>query len=200
MSASEVQICNMAIGMIGGLQISSLSETPGTAESRACRVLYPLLRDELVSRHPWNFAMDRKDISAQQAQRPAFGWQYAYTLPVNLLRMWELYGSKALWVVEGGELLTNQDSDILIRYIKIVTETACFTPAFCTCLATRIGAELAGKIKNDQRQRSALLSELLTIHLPAAYHLNALENNGPIPESEQPMDVGNYTWQTSGRG
>jgi len=197
MSLSEVQICNLALLKVGNLSITSLEDA--TKEGRACKIYYPPLRNELLAAHPWNFAMSRADISAQLATTPAFQWDYAYTIPGDCLRVWELWGTDAEWVVEGGELLTNQDEEIYIRYIKLITETARFSPSFENCLSVRLGAELAGKLADDKNLRAALLQELYTKHLPDAYSINAMEGNPPQHKNEQPLDKGNYTWQTEGR-
>jgi len=196
MSISEVQICNLALLKVGNLSITAL--TDATKEGRACNVLYPILRDELLAAHPWNFAMSRADISAQLVTTPVFQWDYAYTIPADCLRVWELYGTDAEWVVEGGELLTNQDEEIYIRYIKLVTETGRYSPSFANCLATRLGAELAGKLADNPKLRESLLQELYTKHLPDAYSLNAVEGNPPRHKDMQTLDKGNYSWQTEG--
>jgi hypothetical protein len=200
MSASEVQICNLALLKFGDLSISALTDE--TKEARACRILYPLMRDELLYCHPWNFAMKRADISAALTTAPAFpeDW-YAYTLPVDCLRVWEFYGSDEEWTVEGGLFLTPQDEEIYIRYIWGVTETGRFNPAFVSCLATRLGAELANKLMGDAGKtiRTELLSELENILLPNARVLNAMEGNPPRHKNIQPLDEGNFSWQSEGR-
>jgi len=196
MSASVVEICNMALNLVGNLSITALTDS--TKEARACNVLYPLLRNELMASHPWNFAMTRADISAALATTPAFEWDYAYTIPADCLRVWELYGTDAEWVVEGGELLTNQDEEIYIRYIKLITDTARYSPSFVSCLSTLLGAELAAKLADDKTMRRELLEELHKIKLPDAYSLNAMEGNRPLHTDEQTLDSGNYSWQTEG--
>lgn len=197
MSASVVQICNLALLKFGNVTITAL--TDATKEARACNVFYPLMRDEMIYAHPWNFAMKRADISAQLADAPAFGFDYAYTLPTDCLRVWELYGSDEEWVVESGQLLTNKEEEIYIRYIRRVEESGYFSPAFDNCLATRLGAELAAKLADDKAMRETLLSELYKITLPAAHALNAIEGNRPRHKDEQSMDKGNFAWQTEGR-
>lgn len=197
MSASVVQICNLALLKFGNITIDNLGTA--TKEERACSVFYPLMRDELLYAHPWNFAMARADISAQLADTPAFGFGYAYTLPADCLRAWELYGSIAEWAVEGRELLTDLEEEIYLRYIRQVTESGRFSPAFVNCLSTRLGAELAAKLAGDKAMRESLLSELYKVELPAAYRLNAIEGNRPKHKDEQSLDNGNYSWQSVGR-
>jgi hypothetical protein len=54
-------------------------------------------------------------------------------------------------------------------------------------------------LADDKRLRAALLEELYKRHLPDAYSINAMEGNRPVPKGEQPLDTGNFTWQTEGR-
>lgn len=194
--ASIVQICNLALLKFGDITITALTDS--NREARSCKVLYPILRDKLLYSHAWNFAMERADISAELAAAPAFQWDYAYTLPDDCLMAWELYGTTAKWVVESGKLLTNQDSEIYLRYIRKVETSGLFNPAFVTCLATLLGAELAAKIKGDMKKRAALLEEFYRAELPNAYRLNAIEGNRELSEGEQGIDNGNYSWQTAG--
>jgi hypothetical protein len=198
MSASVVQICNLALMKFGNLSITSIT-APTNKEERSCSVFYPLMRDEMVVAHPWNFAMKRADISAQLADTPSFGYDYAYQLPTDCLRVWELVDSKAEWVVESGQLLVSQDSEIYIRYIRQVLDPGLFSPSFVNCLATRLGAELAGKLSDDKAMRQALLQELYKVELPAAMWLNAIEGSKPRHTDEQSMDRGNFSWQAEGR-
>lgn len=196
--ASAVEICNLALMKFGNITISSIT-APTTKEERACAVFYPLMRDELIASHPWNFAMTRADISASVATAPAFGFDYAYTLPVNCLRVWECTNYDGTWVVESRELLTDAEEEIYIRYLRQVTETGYFPPAFVNCLATRLAAELAVKLADDKSLRQALLQELYQVSLPEAKILNAMEGNAPRHKDIQPLDEGNFSWTKEGR-
>jgi len=196
MSASETQICNLALMKFGNISIASVDDD--TKEARACKVFFPLLRDELVYSHPWNFAMKRADISASLTTTPAFGFDYAYTVPADCLRVWEFYGYDGDWVVENGILLTDADAEIYIRYIYQVTQAGKFNASFVQCLATRLAAELATKLSDDKNMRAALLSDLYKVEIPRAYALNAMEGTRPLHKDEQPLDKGNFAWQTEG--
>jgi len=142
--------------------------------------------------------MKRADISARVATVPAFGFAHAYTLPPDCLRVWELYGSTAEWVIESGQLLTDQETDFFIRYIRKVEEPAYFSPAFSDCLATVLGSELAAKLADDKQMRQVLLQEF-QIKIDQAYYLNAVEGNRPRSLGEKPLEQGNYSWVTEGR-
>lgn len=198
--ASEVQICNLALLEFGELQITSLNDN--TKEGRACKVLYPLLRDELLYAHPWNFALKRADITPEVSTSPAFEYDYAYTLPADCLRVWEFYTDSSTtepqWEVENGLLLTNEDSEIYIRYISQVTEPGRFNPAFVACLGKKLGAALAAKLAGDRgaKIKEALIAELIKSYLPDAYRLNAVEGNRRKFAGEKGPDT--FSWATEG--
>lgn len=216
MSASEAQICNLALIKFGEKTINAL--TDNTKEGRACKVVYPLMRDEMISLHPWNFAMRRADITGSIVAEPAFGFDYAYQLPAKCLRVWELHDqytsttatrvwyshgqlsktspiSEEEWEVEGRHLLTNREEDIYIRYIERITETGYFPPPFVNCLALRLAAELAVKL-GSPGMRPGLIEELEKVALPQARRLNAFEGRKRRNRDEQPLDEGNYSWQS----
>ena len=196
--ASEVQICNLALLKFGNITINSLEDN--TAQAQACKELYPLMRDELMSLHGWNFALARADISSKLADTPAFQYDYAYQLPVDCLRVVELYGTEAKWAREGNEFLTNQDEEIFIRYIKKVTTTGNFSQVFVNSLAVRLAGELVAKIKEDKNMRLELLNELERVVLPEAFRINAIEGNRELKQGEKSLDNQNYPWQARGRG
>ena len=201
MAISEVQICSMALLKFGDLVITSIT-SPTNKQERACAIYYPIMRDKLLYAHPWNFAVKRADISAIQAATPPFEWDYAYTLPANCLRVLELYGTTANWVVEGGALKTNLDSEIYIKYVEQVTASGRLSPTFVSCLSVLLGAELAAQMvggSEGSKKRLELLDELNRVELPLAYRLNSMEGNPILGVDEQPLDEGNYSWQTIGR-
>ena len=215
MSVSETQICNLALLNFGEKTITSTNDN--TKEGRACKVLYPIARDALLYSHPWNFAMRRADISGSVVDEPAFGYEYAYQLPPQCLRVWELFDqysdatssrvwlsaanldktsvvSEDLWEVEGQYLLTDRSEEIYIRYIQQITETGYFTPAFVECLGLLLGSYLAPKLSSGSKKRE-LIEELEKISLPRAHRLNALEGNKRRHRDQQPLDEGNFSWQ-----
>ena len=196
--ASEVQICNLALLKFGNITINNLNEA--TAQAQACKELYPLMRDEMMSLHEWNFALARADISSQLLTAPAFQYDYAYQLPTDCLRVIELYGTAEKWAREGNQFLTNQEEEIFIRYIKKITTTGDFSQVFVNVLAVRLAAELVAKIKEDKNMRLELLAELERSVLPEAMRINAIEGNRELKQGEKSLDAQNYPWQARGRG
>lgn len=154
---SEVQICNSALIKLGLDTISSLSDT--NKRAKFCDLQYPILRDEVLYSHPWNFAVVRKEL-AQSATTPAFGYDYEFVLPSDLLRVLNVNenddGSIAYAIeydVTGGNrvLRTNEEA-IKILYVRRQTDVTQFTPGFGEALALRLAADLAMPLQNSRTQ------------------------------------------------
>ena len=82
--ASEVDICNLALGHLGdNATVASINPPEGSAQAEHCKRFYPIARDSLLEMHNWNFAMRR--IALTQVEQNWTEWQYAYTLPSDCL-------------------------------------------------------------------------------------------------------------------
>jgi len=78
--ASEVDICNLALGHLGdNATVSSISPPEGSAQAEHCARFYPIARDALLELHNWNFNMRRVNLAAIENTWPE--WKYAYVLP-----------------------------------------------------------------------------------------------------------------------
>lgn len=82
--ASEVDICNLALGHLGdNATVASLEPPEGSAQAEHCARFYPLARDAVLELHPWNFATKRAllaEISPAYTQ-----WKHAYVQPADCL-------------------------------------------------------------------------------------------------------------------
>jgi len=56
----SVDICNIALVDLGQPTITALTDDSEIA--RACNIVYEPVRDELMKKHPWNFAMVRAEL------------------------------------------------------------------------------------------------------------------------------------------
>ncbi len=82
--ASEIDICNIALGRIGiNDSISSL----GTANERerVCTRLYPEVRDQVLEDFPWGFAQTVVAL-AMLSDTTTLGYTYRYGLPDDCAR------------------------------------------------------------------------------------------------------------------
>lgn len=87
--ASEVEICNLALSNIRAGSINSLSE--GSLQAQVCKLKYPILRDRCLREIPWQF--NHKIRALSPVVTDIFNWGYAYSYPVDCLKIRRLVGS-----------------------------------------------------------------------------------------------------------
>ncbi len=144
--ASDVGIANAALRKLGQSPITSFDEN--TKAARLANERFADLRDELLSRHPWNFAMRRASLAAS-ATAPAWGYTNAFTLPTDYVRVFEVneedeYSGK--WKVEDGAIVTDLDAPLKIRYVYRVEDANRMTAGFREALASVCAADWAEDI------------------------------------------------------
>lgn len=74
---NKIDICNMALALIGRERIDSLDEE--TQEAKMCKVFYEHERKRLLRMHGWGFARKTTALAPRNVEIP--GWEYAYGVP-----------------------------------------------------------------------------------------------------------------------
>lgn len=112
---TAVSIASNALLMLGAQPISDFNEDSDRA--RLASNLYATARDLLLRSHPWNCAIKRVVLSPD-ADAPAFGYSYKFTLPGDWLRTLSVgdYGNEIDYRIEGRNILAD-DSVLKLRYI-----------------------------------------------------------------------------------
>lgn len=156
MAASEAEICNLALLLVGHTQfIDGLDDE--TPEAEACAQVYEKVRDSCIEAHAWKFAKRRATLSLiTDGERGA--WAYAYTPPAECLKpLWIWNGSEepgqadsVPWDLEdddtyGRVILTNQ-ADAELIYTRRVTEVGKFSPLFVEAFAAKMAVYLAAGV------------------------------------------------------
>ena len=144
MAASALNIVNAALVELGAQGGLNSLDDPDPRAAQARRI-YPIVRDAMLSSHPWGFALHRVSI-AKDAARPAFGWSYAYSLPSDYLQAYRLNGelmARLRWAAEGDKLLTDEDSPIALHYIRRVEDTTQWRAWFDDAMVAAVAARLA---------------------------------------------------------
>jgi hypothetical protein len=84
--ASEVDICNLALGHLGdNATVASLDPPEGSAQAEHCARFYPMARDALLELHDWNFATRRAQLALVGSAWTE--WLYAYAQPSDCLNV-----------------------------------------------------------------------------------------------------------------
>lgn len=180
--ASDVDICNMALSLLGRETISIIGES--SPEGKACATFYAQSRDEALRDHPWNFAQTRRALAPVAVPKGyATKWVFGYSYPGDCLHGRELSdgvnNNLAFEVAQddAGDLiiLTNAQPAYL-SYSKVTTDTSKFDAGFVGALALKIAANLAIPLtKNPQTEQSMLTKYINT--LPVAKTADAKEGH-----------------------
>jgi hypothetical protein len=156
---SEVAICNNALLKIHAQTITAL--TDNSQEAVACNILYSQMRDDVLTAHPWNFAIAEATPSLSVDAPIITQFSYKYLIPADSLRIIKVTDSSGnlhAFKVKGGFIHTN-GSSIKCEYIKKQTDTAMFSSQFVDVLATRLASELAYALAGSS-ERSQFLAQL----------------------------------------
>lgn len=173
MSVTEVQIVNLALVQIGEPVITDLSEN--TKAARLGSLWYAPARDFVLRSHPWNCATRRTQLT-RLTTTPSFGYQYAYNLPTDLLRLLSIRDHTDNYEMEDGQILSNSTGPLYIRYIYQLKETSKFDAALVQAIAAYLAYELNNALARDPGRKQGLL-ESFKQKLSEARFVDATENS-----------------------
>lgn len=155
MAFSEVEVCNLALGLIDEKLIRSFDEN--NRRARKCQIFYEAARDKLLSSTDWNFA--RRFVKLQQLDSDDYvipAGMHIFQLPVNCLTPRDVYprGSRQRWETQGKTLLTSVNP-VYLYYTAKVTDVSLFTSGFVDALSY----EIALKLNRDKERTRGLKAD-----------------------------------------
>lgn len=181
MAESEVAICNIALGWLGGDLIISLNDP--SVEAKLCKANYAPLRDAVLEEREWTFAVDRIEPSAL-SDIPIYGFDKQFQIPSNVIRVLQVSragedvtsGSisntgirsssrggvgqgretRIEWLREGEVIVANDSERIFARILLRITDTTKFSPAFDQALAARIAMDIALPLTNSKKMEDKM--------------------------------------------
>ena len=170
--ASDVDICNSALNMIGASNIISLTEDSRAA--RVCNQRYTSVRDAVFRAHPWNCLIKRAEIAAD-ATTPAFEFEYQHTLPNDpyCLRVLRPQDTDTVFRVEGRKVLTNTTPFKFI-FVSRVTDPNEYDQLLIEALAARLAADISYALVNSAALTQSL-SAMYDAKLSEARFVDATE-------------------------
>lgn len=177
---TDVNICNLALTMLGADMITDLLED--SASARKCNAVYSFIRDDVLRAHPWNFAIKRAMLP-QLAAPPVYAYDFQYQLPSDCLRVFGVSAGndgeddETEFEIEGRTLLTDL-SEVYIRYIYRVIDPTQFDSVFCGAFAARLAAELAYSITGHGTIAASMM-QIYEQKLSAARSADAQESGLP---------------------
>lgn len=186
MAASDVDIVNMALGHLGDeANVSSIAPSDGTAQADAAARVYAHIRDWLLERFPWKFALRRATL-AERSDITMGSWDHVYAEPNNCLRIVNILPSGYLTDNAGVDYDTETDDtgqgliltdaqDATGRFIARITDPGKFTPGFTEAFSWFLAASLAGPIIKGETGRAEAIRcvQMATIAFASAAGLSA---------------------------
>lgn len=174
--ASETSIVNSALRKLGVERVVSL--TAGNKRARVCGEVYPRLRDDELRRHVWNFAKAKAQL-AKTSTAPVSGYDTAYELPADFIRVVGVWGDKIENYAPAYEIVRNtiqcDVSEMFLTYIRLVTDTNLMDALFRGALAYRIAMETALALEGTEVART-VLERGYTSRIIGARSVDAIED------------------------
>lgn len=176
---SQVKLANRALTKIGSARITSLDE-----DSKAAATINSMFQDVLdaeLRAHNWHFSKTRA-LLPKLSTPPLFGFSYAYQLPSDFLKLIQIgdfpiyprADTRGLFSIEDGQLLTDIDAPLPLRYIKRVTDVNKLDALFAETFACRLAFESCEAITQSATKKQAASAEYADA-LKNAIRANAIE-------------------------
>jgi hypothetical protein len=136
----------------------------------------------LLRSHPWNFATKRFKTNSQKLA-PVFGFNYAYALPDDCLRVLGTDNESYVWQIEasseegeGGRLvlLTDRSDFPSVQYVYEVTDPTKFDSIFVQAFIYRLASDLAQDLTGRTEMGMKMQQQFLGV-LAEARSINASE-------------------------
>lgn len=155
--ATDVSICSTALQLLGDKEISAFT---GSERATKCGAIYPIIKEYVLRKHPWNCATKRVTLSTPDVTAPAFGFGNRFQLPTDFLRMLEVgdQNYKPDYMLEDGFILTDEAS-INIRYIYKAAESK-FDSLLTYAMVCAMKAALAYPVLESTSEKQVALQEL----------------------------------------
>jgi hypothetical protein len=151
--ASRVQVCNMALGLIGAEMIASIT-APATEAERKCALYIDQAIDETLRLYPWNCAIKRTAL-ALLATAPTWGYAYSFSLPSDYIRgLWADYQDINFKIVS--RTLHCDDNTFNLEYISRIGVNE-MDAALLAAVIAKLAEYLAFAITNSGSMAEAMV-------------------------------------------
>ncbi len=174
MALNGLELANRALIKLGAAPIQNFDDP--VTEANVAKLLYPTLRDSLLSSHPWSFATAQQPL-VRLIGRPVADFSYAYQLPNDFLRVLSA-GSQ-----QKGQGLTYRilerrlhcDSDhVILSYIFRAKEVN-FPPFFDQLMIAKLAAEFCLPIV-ESVSRAEVLNRFAEEEFRRARQIDAMQD------------------------
>jgi len=176
---SVVDVANLALDLIGQPQVASLNN--GDYRSDTVGRNFDLCRDRIHRTYPWRRLMSRQSLP-KSVTPPAFGYSSQFPLPMDCLRLVEVYVNNypllSPWNIEGNSIMTDGDGPLQIRYIKKEPNPNNWDSELVFAVAYDLASVIANPLTKDMSKVQMAQQSLAQIMRHARAN-DAIENQPP---------------------
>lgn len=177
--ASQVDIANLALTLLGAARITDLAEN--SKSGRAMTAVYETTRRAMLRRAWWKHALKRDSLPAMADDPTVWGYGYRYQLPPDFIRLVQVHDTFAvpaqtdyvtqddsLWSLENGKILTDLGAPLKIRYVFDNQDPGTYDDLFVQCFADELAFRSCEEITNSTQKREAIRETYKADFLEAA--------------------------------
>ena len=179
MRLDEVAICNIAIGMCGSTDfIQSLTDTDSVS-ARRCNQFFTPAVEAVLRKHDWNCATNIS-LLAENSTAPIFKYDNSFALPVDCVRVIQVYGDDAgyssydRWEIRGRDIHTDLDT-VYLQYVQMPDDYKELDILLSGAIAGELAQMLASGLVKDPDALS-LVFQLSQRKANEAKAIDSLEN------------------------
>lgn len=185
----------MALTPLGAQRIHDIGDASDET-AVLCRLYYDIIVDEVLRSHTWNCAIWFQSLASLSSDDDDYllddyeEYDYQYTLPTDpkCLRVISIpeYPDYDYEIV-GDYLLCDLD-EVVLKYVKRITDPTKFDALLVQSIAYRLAAELADRITNSSRTRDNML-KMYEWQLNRAQTVDSIESEEPQQEEYSIRDA-----------
>jgi hypothetical protein len=144
---ADIRICAAALQLIGAEEIGSFDDE--TREARLCAAIYPTLKENLLQKNTWRFSVRQEQLNRLVAT-PLFGFNYAYSLPSDFLRLIGKSNTSIPHQIFENKVYT--DSDTLYANLQYNVDAQYFPGYFVHLMQLELAGLLASALLEDENK------------------------------------------------
>jgi hypothetical protein len=194
MAKSVTEICNMALVKLGQNRIINITDNNDTAA--ILNHVYEMCRDEVIESHHWSCATKYATLAQLATSDADYDsdaedkWEYQYRLPADFARVVEMTSAlTADYEIDGDRLMTNEDEDVVIKYIYYLTDVSKMSAMLRKTIAYRLASEIAFDVTNSERKAQEMTIAYET-QLHRAQGIDAYSQTAPQTLGTDLVDAG----------
>lgn len=151
MEKTKLDICNMALAILGQVDLSSLQEENQRAQ--LCNQYYDIVRQQLLRSHDWSFAKAVEKLSLLKQDEERGLAQFVYNKPTKCLFVTKIFNKGRVEKADNfklefdvntkKEVIRTKVEDAYAEYTRDVEDTTLYDSQFIEAFSAGLAAKMA---------------------------------------------------------